>query len=53
MDFESTDELTKAVDEARILAGFHYRTACVRGGVLGKKVAKYVAKHYFLQTQQL
>ena len=53
MDFESTDELTKAVDEARILAGIHYRTACVRGGVLGKKVAKYVAKHYFLQTQQL
>ena len=47
MTFESTDELTKAVDEARIFAGFHYRTSCVRGGVLGMKVAKYVSRHYF------
>ena len=45
--FESTDELTKAVDEARIFAGFHYRTACVRGGVLGMKVAKYISRNYF------
>lgn len=27
--------------------GFHYRSSCVRGAVLGKKVAKYVAKNYF------
>ena len=53
MDFESTEELTKAVDDARIFAGIHYRTACVRGGVLGIKVAKYVARHYFQQTQRL
>ena len=52
MDFGSTDELTKAVDDARIFAGLHYRTACVRGGVLGTMVAKYVARHYFQQTQQ-
>ena len=53
MTFKSTDELTKAVDEARIFAGFHYRTACVRGGVLGSKVAKYIAKHYFLPVEQM
>lgn len=51
MTFESTDELTKAVDDARIFAGFHYRTSCVRGGVLGSKVAKYVAKHHFLPAE--
>ena len=47
MTFASTDELTKAIDDARIFAGFHYRTACVRGGVLGMKVARYVRKNYF------
>ena len=52
MTFENIDELTKAVDEARIFAGFHYRTACVRGGVLGMKVAKYISKHYFLPIEK-
>jgi hypothetical protein len=52
MTFGSTDELTKAVDDARIFAGFHYRTACVRGGVLGTKVARYIAKNYFLPVEQ-
>jgi hypothetical protein len=47
MTFRSTDELTNAVDDARIFAGLHYRTACVRGGALGMKVAKYVSRHYF------
>ena len=51
MTFESTDELTKAVDDARIFAGFHYRTACVRGGVLGMRVAKYVSRRYFLPVK--
>ena len=48
MTFTNTDDIVKAVTDARIFAGFHYRTSCVRGGVLGMKVAKYVAKHYFL-----
>lgn len=47
MTFESTDDLTKAVDDARIFAGLHYRTACVRGGVVGMRVAKFVAQNYF------
>ena len=47
MSFSSTDDIVKAVEDARIFAGFHFRTSCVRGAVLGKKVAKYVAKNYF------
>lgn len=47
MKFESIDEWTKAVDDARIFAGFHYRTSCVRGGILGSKTAKFVTRNYF------
>ncbi len=47
MSFSNTDDVVKAVADARVFAGFHYRTSCVRGAVLGKKVAKYVAKNYF------
>jgi len=47
MTFTNTDDIPKAVTDARIFAGFHYRTSCVRGNVLGMKVAKYVAKKYF------
>lgn len=47
MTFTNTDDITNAVTDARIFAGFHYRTSCVRGAVLGNKVAKYVAKNYF------
>ena len=47
MTFTSIDDLTNSVDDARIFAGLHYRSACVRGGALGMKVAKYVSRHYF------
>jgi hypothetical protein len=40
---EPLDEIT----EARIWAGLHYRTADVQGKKLGRKVAHYMAKHYF------
>jgi hypothetical protein len=52
MSFHNTDDLTKAVDDARIFAGFHFRTACIRGGVLGTKVAKYISKHYFRPVEE-
>ena len=32
---------------ARVWAGIHFRTADVQGAVLGKKVARYLHKHYF------
>lgn len=45
--YDNTDDIGKDVTEARIFAGFHFRTACIHGAVIGKKVAKYVAKNYF------
>ena len=42
--------LSDALDEiigARIWGGIHFRTADVQGTLIGKKVAKYVRKHYF------
>ena len=34
--------------EGRILNGYHFRTPDVQGAWLGKKVAQYLNKHYFL-----
>jgi hypothetical protein len=44
------DRFSDALDEiieARIWAGLHYRTADVQARKLGRKVARYMAKHYF------
>jgi hypothetical protein len=45
--FESTDDLVKEEQVARIYGGIHFRTTTVDGKVLGMKVAKWVTKHYF------
>jgi hypothetical protein len=50
--YDDTDNLLKDVADARVFAGFHFRTSCVRGGIIGKKVAKYVAKNYFLPINE-
>jgi hypothetical protein len=47
MTFSNTDEVLDAVTDARIFAGFHYRTSCIRGNTLGQRVAEYVASKYF------
>ena len=39
--------MVKTIQQARVLGGMHYRTSTVHGGVLGMKVAKYIAKHHF------
>jgi hypothetical protein len=41
------DMIAEVID-ARVYAGFHYRTSAVHGTVIGKKVADWVSKHYFL-----
>jgi hypothetical protein len=43
----STDDMIKEVIEGRILGGMHYRTSGRHGAVMGRKVAMWVAKHYF------
>jgi len=45
--YDSTDDIGKDINDARIYAGFHFRTACVHGSLIGRKVAKYVARNYF------
>jgi hypothetical protein len=37
----------REIIEARIWAGLHFRTADIQGAILGRKVADYMAKHYF------
>jgi hypothetical protein len=45
-----SDALNEIVD-ARILAGLHFRTADIQGKILGRKVAHYMATHYFQPVQ--
>lgn len=45
--FDNTDDLQKEIIDGRIFGGMHYRTSVEDGLVVGKKVARYVARHYF------
>ncbi len=45
--FESTDDLTKEMQLARIAGGMHFRTSTVHGEVLGMKVSKWVLRNHF------
>ena len=45
--FDRFSEPLKEIIEARIWAGLHYRTADVQAQKLGRKVVRYMAKHYF------
>jgi hypothetical protein len=49
--FDRFSEALKEIIEARIWAGLHFRTADVQGKILGRKVAHYMAKHYFQPVQ--
>ncbi len=46
--FANLSQQTAEVIEARIWAGFHFRSANVAGADLGGKVGRYVATKYFL-----
>jgi hypothetical protein len=45
--FESTDDLTKEIQLARIAGGMHFRTSTVHGEVLGMKVGKWILGNHF------
>jgi hypothetical protein len=45
-----SDALNEIVD-ARIWAGLHFRTADIQGKILGRKIADYMARHYFQPVQ--
>jgi PAP2 superfamily len=40
-------EVVKDVNQARVLAGFHFRNSDQEGATLGREVARYVAERFF------
>ena len=46
--FDSTDDVVREIIDARVYNGVHYRTSVVHATVLGRKVAQWVARSYFL-----
>jgi hypothetical protein len=52
LDVRNTDDLAKLAIEGRIYGGMHYRTSGVHGSVVARKVAHYVARHYFEPIEQ-
>jgi hypothetical protein len=44
--YDRFSEALKEIIDARVWGGIHFRTADVQGAVLGKKVARWLAKHY-------
>ena len=49
--FDRLSDAIKEIIDARVWGGIHFRMADMQGAVLGKKVAQYVRKHYFLPLQ--
>jgi hypothetical protein len=45
--FDRFSRALKEIIDARVWAGLHFRTADVQAQILGRKVAHYMAKHYF------
>jgi hypothetical protein len=49
--FARPHDMILEIIDARVYAGFHYRTSGVHGTVIGKKVADWVSRHYFLPVK--
>ena len=45
--YDRFSQALKEIIDARVWGGIHFRTADVQGAVLGRKVAHWLAKHYF------
>ena len=48
--FERFSDALAEIIDSRVWGGIHFRTADVQGAVIGKKVAKWLRKHYFQPT---
>ena len=46
-EYDGFRDAVKAVNLARVLAGFHFRNSDLEGSSLGRKVAGYVVDHFF------
>jgi hypothetical protein len=49
--FSDANDLTREIINARVWAGIHYRTSDVDGANLGRKVAHWTLKRYFLPEE--
>jgi hypothetical protein len=50
--YDSTNDLMKEVEAARIYAGFHYHHSVVEGRELGRKVARQLMKEFFRRSDE-
>ena len=46
-EYERFHEVVRDVNQARVLAGFHFRNSDQQGSNLGRKVGRYVVEHLF------
>jgi hypothetical protein len=46
-EYQSFRDAVRDVDQARVLAGFHFFTSDLEGSQVGREVGRYVATHYF------
>jgi hypothetical protein len=46
-DYDRLSDVVKDVDLARVLVGFHFLSSDHAGAALGRKVGRYVARHFF------
>jgi hypothetical protein len=44
--FESFSQIAKSVEDARVWAGIHFRSADIDGSEMGRRVAEYALKNY-------
>jgi hypothetical protein len=45
--FDNTDELVREIVDARVFGGMHFRRSGPHGAEIGRKVASWMARHYF------
>jgi hypothetical protein len=50
-NYQRLHDAVKDVNQARVLAGFHFRNSCQEGENLGRMVGRYVNDHYFRPVQ--
>jgi hypothetical protein len=44
-------DVVSDVNQARVLAGFHFLNSDLEGSTLGRSIGRYVARHYFQPVQ--
>jgi hypothetical protein len=50
--YDRLHDIVDDVDWARVLVGFHFRDSDLQGSALGRKVGRYVVRHYFQPTSR-